>query len=292
MKSSRIAVACAVAFGAALYSIYALFAAHFMTRVESSSLDVARLIAVFGMFGGFAAVMATFAVRRRVPVPLLLLFGTDFFATLGIGVAYALTKLPWLLPLAYSIDGAAITALVVGGPACLVFFTAVEIWRNQRVGRVLLGALLEMAALYFFIGALSYSTGAFQFNSFPALLLVAARQDIAAGAVPQVLDAAAIAPLAATYCSLLLVAGLAAEPYNPSTRLRLALALASTLVTIGGVSLASYYLQETLMSFPIRVAVAAFPLTAGLAAIWLMSRRASKSSPTIVIREAPSSDAH
>lgn len=290
MKSSRIAAACALAFGAALYSIYALFTGLFVMRLEVSSLDVARWIAALAMVGAFAAVMAAFAFRRRVPVTLLLLFGADFFVTLGIGVAYALTKLPWLLPLTYSIDGAAITAFVVGGPACLIFFTAVEIARNRGVGRVLLGALLEMATLYFFVGALSYSTGTFQFNSFPSLLMVAAREDVAAGAIPQILDATAIAPLAAAYCSLLLFAGLAGETRSESTRIRLALALLSTLLTLAGVSLISYYLQETSMSISIRVAIAALLLTSGLASIWLMSRRAANSSPTIVIRRGPSND--
>lgn len=291
MKSSRIAVACAVTFGAALYSIYALFAALFMVRVDVSSIDVAMWIAVLAMVGWFVVVMVTFAARRRVPVAVLLLFATDFLATLAIGLAYALTQLPWLLPLAYSIDGAAITALVVGAPACLIFFTAVEIATNQRVARVLLTALLEIALLYFFVGALSQATGTFQFDRFPVSLLVAGKADITAGAIPQILDATAIAPLAAAYCSLLVFAGLTGESHNAQTRSSLVLPLVSTLVTLAGVFLASYYFREALVSFPIRVVIPALSLAAGLVAIWSMSRRSSNRAPTIVIRNAPSNDA-
>ncbi len=285
MTTNRIAAASAVAFGAAMCSLYTLFILVFLLHVDVSQLGVVQSVVAVTMFARFLVVMLVFAIKRTVPVVLLLLFGADFFATMAIVGASAFIPAPALTALAHSIDGAAITAFLVGIPASLIFFTAFEMARNLRIGRVLLSVLLEIGLLYFMEGYLSQAPSSIQFNDFPALLAVAAKDDIAAATIPQILDPFWILPLAAVYSSLLAYAGLTGADQNVPTRARLALPLLSTLVTLGGVFAASLYLREALVTFPARIGYAIIPFSLSLAAIWLLGRRANNRRPTVITRK-------
>ena len=283
--TKTIAAASAVAFGGGMYSIYALFILAFLLHVDVSQLGVVQSVVAVTMFARFVVVMVAFAIKRTVPVALWLLFFADFFAAMVIVGANAFIRAPALTALTHSIDGAAITALLVGIPALLISFTAFEMARNQRIGRVLLFVLAEIGMLYFMAGYLQQAPNSIEFNDFIASMVVAAKDDIAAATIPQIVDPSAIFPLAAIYSSLLVYAGLPRVDQNVPTRARLALPLLATLVTLGGLFVASFYLRVGLVSFPARIGYAVVPFSLSLAAIWLLGRRASNRRPTVIARK-------
>jgi hypothetical protein len=283
--TNRTALVCGVAVGAALYSLYALFILDFLLRVDISRLDAVQSIVVIAMIARFLAVMVVFAVKRTVPIAMLLLFAADFLFTLVVAGAYLLFLVPALPVLARSVDAAAIAAFLAFLPACLIFLSAVEMARSQRIASVLLSVLLEIGLLYLMIGYVSQAQGSIQFNDFPALMVLAAKADIANGTIPPISVSFAILPLAAIYSSLLIYAGLPGVDRSVPTRMRLAIPLLSTLVTLGGLFFTSFFLRAALVLLPTRIVVAAVPLLVSLAAIWLLSRRAASRRPTLVARK-------
>lgn len=280
-----IAPVCGIVVGAALYTLYAFFILAFLPRVDISLFGAVQSIVAIAMIARFSVVMVVFAVRRKVPFALLLLFGVDLFATVVVVGVYLLVPIPALRALAYSIDASAIAAFLAFLPACLIFLSALGMARNQRVARVLLSVLLEVALLYLMVGYVSQAQGSIRFNEFPALMALAAKTDIANGALPPPSDSLAVFPLAAIYSSLLVYAGFPGVDRSVPTRIKLALPLISTLITLGGLFFTSFYLGGALVLFPTRMVVAAVPLLASLVAIWLMSRRATSRRPTEIVHK-------
>lgn len=285
MTTNRVALACGVTVGAALYSLYASFVLTFLSHVQVSQLDIVQSIVAVTIIGRFLAVMVAFGVKRTVPVALYLLFAADIFVTMVVIGIYAFIGDPGLLVVAHSIDGAAMTSFLVVIPACLTYFIAFEMARSQKIGRVLLSVLFVIGLLYFMVGYLAQAPSAIPFNGFPTLIGVAATNDISARTITQISNPFVFLPMTAIY-SALVVYALPLLDYTGPVRMKLALPLVSTLVTLGGVFVASLYLREALVSFPDRIVVGVVPLSVILPAIWLLGRRASGRKPTVVVAQA------
>lgn len=279
---NRVSLACALAAGAGLGSLYALFLASFLSNVELSRLDVVQSLVVGTMVGRLVSVPLVFGFARRVPNALVVLFVADVFVAIGLLGGYLLVPAPALLQLAHEVYSAAMTTLLVGLPACLISLSVIEMARNPGMTRVLLSVVVEVALLSFLTGHLSQLQSPVSFGDFVQFVILAARGDLAAGALPPLSNPLVILPSTAIYCALLVYSRVTGEERGMTARGALLLPLLGALFALGWLSVVALDLQSELTSLPTRAMVGVAPMVVSLAAVWLMARRAASHRPTIV----------
>jgi len=284
---NRTELGCTIAVGAGLFALYAWFVVAFLTKVDFSLVDGVQVIVFTSMIGRLLAVMIVFGLTRKVPNALLALFAADVVVTIALLGAHLLVPVSSLVILAQTIYSSTATALLVGLPGCLIFFTLFEMARGPRLTRILLSVVLEVGMLSFLSGHLSQAQGLVGFGGFVQWAILAAQGDIVAGSVPQLSGPFSVFPSAAIYCALLVYSRVSPSGRGTPARVVFALPILGALFALGWLSFTAVYLRSLPPTLIIRTAIGAAPLLACLVAIWALKARATFLRPRVVTRADP-----
>jgi len=255
-----------VAAGASLYVVYILFIVLFLQRLDRSTVDLVESLVIVTQVARLAGVVAYFGLKPARVEVLLVLLSLETFVVMGLIMLYLVYPSAVFSQMAHTVFSTWVVALFTILPPYLVFTGITEMTRRRSLTTVILSLSLEFGFLTFAASTLLGFGGAFTLANFFDFMTVAAKTDLAAGAVPQVSTFAIIIPTVAMYCSMLVYATLSTATGDVSPKVNFVLPLLGAVVALGWVFAAASFVPNTLLSFTV-------PGIIVVALLWAYMRR-------------------
>jgi len=201
--ANKVVLACAVAAGASLFVVYALFISLFISHLSKPPLDLIESVVILTQLARLAGVVAYYGTKPARVEVLLVLLSLETFVVMGLILLYLLDPLTAYSSLAHSVFSTWMAGLFTIVPSYLIFTGAVQMVKSRSVIAIVPTFTLEFGLLVFAAGSLLNYTGTFNFGSYFDFLVSAARGDLSAGVIPGLSALSIIVPSITMYCSLL-----------------------------------------------------------------------------------------